>query len=205
MTDSLSENEKEAVEYIKSADDAYQSELWKALDVTSRTGSRIAKRLEEKGVVTREQTTHDGNNTYRLILAEEYRDEDEEVTTEKDGDGVAGEEPTAGYELDEAERRALRLVESEGEIPQSELWKELDVSSRKGSRIASSLEERGLIEREEGVHEGNRTYILYPIVEKLDYPLLVAGDMISPFIGEENPNPRSGSFTEWVYELAYSE
>ena len=198
MTDSLSENEKEAVEYIKSADDAYQSQLWKALDVTSRTGSRIAKRLEEKGVVRREQTTHDGNNTYRLVLAEEYRDEEE---TEED----EVEEPTAGYELDSDERRALRLVESEGEIPQSELWKELDVSSRKGSRIASSLEDRGLIEREEGVHEGNRTYILYPVVEKLDYSLLVAGDMISPFIGEENPNPRSGSFTEWVYELAYSE
>jgi DNA-binding MarR family transcriptional regulator len=198
MSDSLSENEKEAVEYIKSADDAYQSQLWKALDVTSRTGSRIAKRLEEKGVVRREQTTHDGNNTYRLVLAEEYRDEEE---TEED----EVEEPTAGYELDSDERRALRLVESEGEIPQSELWKELDVSSRKGSRIASSLEDRGLIEREEGVHEGNRTYILYPVVEKLDYSLLVAGDMISPFIGEENPNPRSGSFTEWVYELAYSE
>lgn len=205
MTDSLSENEKEAVEYIKSADEAYQSELWKALDVTSRTGSRIAKRLEEKGVVRREQTTHDGNNTYRLILAEEYRDEEDEDTSEESEDGVASEEPTAGYELDPDERRALRLVESEGEIPQSELWKELDVSSRKGSRIASSLEERGLIEREEDVYEGNRTYILYPVVEKLDYSLLVAGDMISPFIGEENPDPRSGSFTEWIYELAYSE
>mgnify|MGYP000196806342 CR=1 FL=1 len=198
MSESLSENEEEAVEYIRSADNAYQSQLWKALDVTSRTGSRIAKRLEEKGVVRREQTTHDGNNTYRLILAEEYRDED---AVEEDDD----EEPTAGYELEPEERRALRLIESEDGLPQSELWKELDVSSRKGSRIASSLEERGLIDREEDVYEGNRTYILYPVVEKLDYSLLVAGDMISPFIGEENPDPRSGSFTEWVYELAYSE
>jgi len=201
MSDSLSENEKEAVEYIKSVDDAYQSELWKALDVTSRTGSRIAKRLEEKDVVRREQATHEGNNTYRLVLANEYRDE--EGAEENEGEETP--EPTTGYEMEPAERRALRLVESEGELPQSELWKELDVSSRKGSRIASSLEERGLIEREEGVYEGNRTYILYPVVEKLDYSLLVAGDMISPFIGEENPDPRSGSFTEWIYELAYSE
>jgi DNA-binding MarR family transcriptional regulator len=198
MSESLSENEEEAVEYIRSADNAYQSQLWKALDVTSRTGSRIAKRLEEKGVVRREQTTHDGNNTYRLILDDEYRDED---AVEEDDD----EEPTAGYELEPEERRALRLIESEDGLPQSELWKELDVSSRKGSRIASSLEDRGLIDREEDVYEGNRTYILYPVVEKLDYSLLVAGDMISPFIGEENPDPRSGSFTEWVYELAYSE
>ena len=199
MSADLSENEQDAVEYIKSADDAYQSQLWKELDVTSRTGSRIAKRLEEKGVVSREQTTHDGNNTYRLILADEYRDEDGEEEEED-------EEPTtAGYELESVERRALRLIESEDGLPQSELWKELDVSSRKGSRIANKLEDRGLIEREEGVHDGNKTYILYPVVEKLDYSLLVAGDMISPFIGEENPDPRSGSFTEWIYELAYSE
>jgi DNA-binding MarR family transcriptional regulator len=199
MSADLSENEDDAVEYIKSADDAYQSQLWKELDVTSRTGSRIAKRLEEKGVVRREQTTHDGNNTYRLVLADEYRDDDAEDTKEDDGPD------TAGYELESVERRALRLVESEDGLPQSRLWKELDVSSRKGSRIASKLEDRGLIEREEGVYEGNQTYILYPVVEKLDYSLLVAGDMISPFIGEENPDPRSGSFTEWIYELAYSE
>jgi len=198
MSADLSENEEDAVEYIKSSDDAYQSQLWKELDVTSRTGSRIAKRLEEKEVIRREQTTHDGNNTYRLILADEYRDDDAE-------EGDDDEPATAGYELESVERRALRLVESEDGLPQSEMWKELDVSSRKGSRIASKLEERGLIEREEGVHEGNQTYILYPVVEKLDYSLLVAGDMISPFIGEENPDPRSGSFTEWIYELAYSE
>jgi len=200
MSASLSENEEEAVEYIRSADDAHQSELWKELDVTSRTGSRIAKRLEEKGVVRREQTTHEGNTTYRLLLADEYRDDDGEREEEEDD-----HEPTAGYELESVERRALRLIESEDGLPQSELWKELDVSSRKGSRIAQKLEDRGLIEREEGVHEGNKTYILHPVVEKLDYSLLVAGDMISPFIGEENPNPRSGSFTEWIYELAYSE
>ena len=199
MSADLSENEDDAVEYIKSADDAYQSELWKELDVTSRTGSRIAKRLEEKGVVRREQTTHDGNNTYRLILSEEYRDEDPEEEEERE------ENETAGYELESVERRGLRLIESEDGLPQSELWKELDVSSRKGSRIASNLEDRGLIEREKGVHDGNQTYILHPVVEKLDYSLLVAGDMISPFIGEENPDPRSGSFTEWIYELAYSE
>jgi DNA-binding MarR family transcriptional regulator len=199
MSADLSENEDDAVEYIKSADDAYQSELWKELDVTSRTGSRIAKRLEEKGVVRREQTTHDGNNTYRLILSEEYRDEDPEEEEERE------ENETAGYELESVERRALRLIESEDGLPQSELWKELDVSSRKGSRIASNLEDRGLIEREKGVHDGNQTYMLHPVIEKLDYSLLVAGDMISPFIGEENPDPRSGSFTEWIYELAYSE
>jgi len=199
MSANLSENEEDAVEFIRSADEAYQSQLWKELGVTSRTGSRITKRLEEKGVVEREQATHDGNNTYKLILADEYTDD------EGGDEGDDEQDPTAGYELDEDEQRAMRLVESEGGFPQSELWKELDVSSREGSRIASRLEDRGLVEREEVVHEGNRTYMIEPVVDKLDYSLLVAGNMISPFIGEENPDPLSGSFTEWVYELAHSE
>jgi len=154
-TDSLSENEKEAVNYIKSVDKAYQGQLWKALDVTSRTGSRISKRLEEKDVITREPTTHNGNNTYRLILADEYRDE-EDIEEDKDKDG------TASHKLGPEEKRVLRLVESKGEIPQSELSKKINVSARRGSRIASGLEDKGLIEREEGVYEGNRTYILLP-------------------------------------------
>jgi len=197
MSTDLSDNEQRAVEFIQSADEAYQSQLWKELDVTSRTGSRIAKRLEEKGVVERDQATHDGNNTYRLILTEEYSDDEQDE--EKDG----RKDPTASYELDEDEKRAMRLIESEGGVPQSELWKELNVSSREGSRIASRLEDRGMVKREEVVYEGNRTYMIEPVVDKLDYSLLVAGNMISPFIGEENPDFLSGSFTEWIYELAH--
>lgn len=199
MSADLSDNEQKAVEIIQSADESYQSQLWKELDVTSRTGSRIAKRLEEKGVIEREQATYDGNNTYRLILAEEYSDEEEKGKQQNGED-----DPTASYELDEDEKRAMRLIESEGGVPQSELWKKLDVSSREGSRIASRLEDRGMVEREEVVYEGNRTYMVEPVVDKLDYSLLVAGNMISPFIGEENPDPLSGSFTEWIYELAHS-
>jgi len=38
-------------------------------------------------------------------------------------------------ELSDIERRGLQLVQDTGGIPQSEFWKELDISSRKGSRI----------------------------------------------------------------------
>lgn len=107
-------------------------------------------------------------------------------------------------ELDPVEQEALDLIESRGGLHQSELWKELDINSRKASRVVSTLQERGLIEREESVYDGHRTYFLTPQNVKLDYSLLVAGDMLSPFIGNEDLDPiESDAFTQWVLELAY--
>jgi predicted transcriptional regulator len=110
-------------------------------------------------------------------------------------------------DLSEDERAALELVRERGAIHQSEFWKELDVSSRKGSRLASTLEEAGLIEREQTVHDGNRTYRLEPIVveEDLDFSLLMAGDMLSPFVGEENIDPEADRFSQWIMNLVYEE
>ncbi len=110
-------------------------------------------------------------------------------------------------DLSEDERAGLALVRETGAIHQSEFWKELDVSSRKGSRIASALEEAGLIEREEAVHNGNTTYLLTPVIrdEDLDFRLLMAGDMLSPFVGEEDVNPRSDAFSQWIMNLVYQE
>ena len=110
-------------------------------------------------------------------------------------------------ELNEDERAGLELVRETGGIHQSEFWKELDVSSRKGSRIASSLEEIGLIEREDAVYQGNTTYYLVPIIrdEDLDFTLLMAGDMLSPFVGEEDINPKSDAFSQWIMNLVYEE
>ncbi|MFB6254686.1 MAG: helix-turn-helix transcriptional regulator [Halobacteriaceae archaeon] len=110
-------------------------------------------------------------------------------------------------DLSEDERRGLELIRSEGELHQSEFWKRLDVSSRKGSRIANSLEEQGLIEREQTVYEGNTTYILRPVVDEtqLDFSLLMAGENLSPFVGEEEIDPQSDEFSQWVMSLAYEE
>ncbi|MFB6110864.1 MAG: helix-turn-helix transcriptional regulator [Halodesulfurarchaeum sp.] len=115
-------------------------------------------------------------------------------------------EPTEA-DLSEDERAALELVRDRGSIHQSELWKELDVSSRKGSRLASSLEDAGLIEREQTVHGGNRTYLLQPVIREadLDFSLLMAGDMLSPFVGEENIDPESDQFSQWIMNLVYEE
>jgi hypothetical protein len=111
----------------------------------------------------------------------------------------------AESDLSDVERQALELVRETGGIHQSDFWKELDVSSRKGSRIAEKLLERELIQREETVYQGHNTYLLLPTAKDLDFSLLMAGDMLSPFIGEEEVDANSDSFTQWLMNLAYEE
>jgi DNA-binding MarR family transcriptional regulator len=111
----------------------------------------------------------------------------------------------AAEDLSEDERAALDLVLETRGIHQSDLWKELDISSRKASRIVESLVEDGLIDREETVYEGHNTYFLKPTARDLEFSLLMAGDMLSPFIGEEEVDPRSDAFSQWLMNLAYEE
>jgi uncharacterized membrane protein len=199
----LSPDEKRAYELITSWDGLLQSELWKALDANSRKGSRLATSLEEKGFIEREQTTSNGQRTYLLKPTNGHAPDS--VPTEIESEGT---EETPGDEtgdaLDSREERALSLINDRGGIYQSEFWKELDVSSRTGSRIATSLEEQGLIRREETTHNGRRTHLLLPAKKELDFSLLMAGDMISPLVGnEEEINPiHSEEFTQWILQLA---
>ena len=45
-----------------------QSELWKELDLTSRDGSRIAIRLEKRGMIKRDRILQGGRWTYKLKI-----------------------------------------------------------------------------------------------------------------------------------------
>ncbi|WP_246987941.1 helix-turn-helix transcriptional regulator [Halorientalis marina] len=112
---------------------------------------------------------------------------------------------TSETELTEGELAGLELVRESGGIHQSDFWKELDVTSRKGSRIVESLAEKGLVQREETVYEGHNTYFITPAPRDLDFSLLMAGDMLSPFIGDEEVDPHSDAFSQWVMNLAYEE
>ena len=47
-------------------DGVLQSELWKELELTSRDGSRLAIRLERRGMIRREKVLDDGRWTYKL-------------------------------------------------------------------------------------------------------------------------------------------
>jgi len=107
--------------------------------------------------------------------------------------------------LSEAERTGLELVRETGGIHQSDFWKELDISSRKGSRVVESLVEKDMIEREETIYQGHNTYYLTPKARDLDFSLLMAGDMLSPFVGEEEAHPHSDRLSQWIRKLAHEE
>jgi hypothetical protein len=64
----------------------------------------------------------------------------------------------------ELEHKALDVIVNNGNdgVLQSELWRELDATSREGSRIALKLETKGLILREKELYEGRWTYRLFP-------------------------------------------
>ena len=107
--------------------------------------------------------------------------------------------------LSDDERAGLELIRETGGIHQSDFWKELGFSSRKGSRVAESLVQSGLIERSDTIYEGHNTYYLEPTARDLNFSLLMAGDMLSPFIGEEEVDARSDAFSQWLMNLAYEE
>ena len=112
---------------------------------------------------------------------------------------------TPEADLSEDERAGLELIRESGGVHQSDFWKELDVSSRKGSRIVDSLAAKELIEREEAVYQGHNTYYLTPTAKDLDFSLLMAGDQLSPFIGDEEVDPHDDTFSQWVMNLAYQD
>jgi DNA-binding MarR family transcriptional regulator len=112
---------------------------------------------------------------------------------------------SAEEELSEDEHRGLELIRETGGIHQSNFWKELDVSSRKGSRIVDALLDEDLINREDTIYEGHNTYYLTPTARDLDFSLLMAGDMLSPFVGDEEVDPQSDLFSQFVMNLAYEE
>jgi hypothetical protein len=113
----------------------------------------------------------------------------------------------AEADLSEVERAGLELIRTTGGIHQSDFWKELDVDSRKGSRIIDKLEELELVERSETVYQGHNTYFITPILDPrdLDFSLLMADNMLSPFVGDEEIDPQSDAFSQWVMKLAYDD
>jgi hypothetical protein len=67
---------------------------------------------------------------------------------------------------------------------QNVIWKDLDIDSRKCSRIIKKLLDKDLIIREVGVSNGARTYLLKAKEEvKEKYDLLLAGEMFSACTG----------------------
>lgn len=107
-------------------------------------------------------------------------------------------------DLSELEKKALELIESEGEIVQSDLWKKLDCSAGKASEIARKLQEEDYIDRGKTVKNGSSTYKLVPTPKdysEIDYSLLIADDQISPFVDNDNVKIDDQRFTQWIVKL----
>lgn len=77
---------------------------------------------------------------------------------------VLGEEDD-DFEIEDLTSKVFRIVAENGKdgILQSELWKELSLTSRDGSRLAIRLERRSLIKREKVLENGRWTYKLVAI------------------------------------------
>ncbi|KUG20434.1 MAG: winged helix-turn-helix transcriptional regulator [Methanomicrobiaceae archaeon] len=103
---------------------------------------------------------------------------------------------------------ALNLIQSHRQgILQSELWKQLNIDSRKCSRIVKRLLDAGQIERIEFRNEGIKTYLLRAKKKAADPSLILAGCEILPCIRcelecipEECP-----LLLDWIYQLALEE
>jgi DNA-binding MarR family transcriptional regulator len=93
-------------------------------------------------------------------------------------------------------------------IFQNVIWKELQIDSRKCSRIIKKLLDKDLIIREVGVSNGARTYLLRAKEEiKEKYDLLLAGDLFSACTGctcDCEPE-YCGRLSEWIGKLMEDE
>lgn len=87
---------------------------------------------------------------------------------------------------------------------QNVIWKELDIDSRKCSRIIKKLLDKDLIIREVGVSNGARTYLLKAKEEvKEKYDLLLSREMFSACTGctcDCEPE-YCGRLSEWIGNL----
>ena len=97
-------------------------------------------------------------------LKEKPRPAKRQARTPKKAEEVQPVERTE-EELVDLTSRVYKLVVERGRdgVLQSEIWKELGLTSRDGSRLAIRLERRGLIGRVKVLEEGRWTYKLTPL------------------------------------------
>ncbi len=103
---------------------------------------------------------------------------------------------------------AFRVIQSHSDgVPQSELWKLLNIDSRKCSRVVKKLLDADLIDRLDYKNEGAKTYLLKAKKRPINPSLLIAGDMLIPCIGcdEECMARECPYLTDWLYQLAIDE
>jgi len=107
------------------------------------------------------------------------------------------------------EEEAFKIISKHKDgIFQNKIWKELNIDSRKCSRIIKKLQDKGLIIREVAVSNGARTYLLKAKEEaKEKYDLLLSGEMFSACTGcTGDCQPEyCGRLSEWIANLPEEE
>lgn len=106
------------------------------------------------------------------------------------------------------EDQAFRVIQSRSKgVLQSELWKLLEIDSRKCSRVVKKLLDEELIERIEYKKEGINTYLLRAKKRAVNPALLLAGGDLIPCIACENDCvvEQCAQLTDWLYQLAIEE
>lgn len=106
---------------------------------------------------------------------------------------------------------ALEYIKScEDGVLQSDLWKCLDIDSRKCSRIVSKLLKEDLIKREPESADGVRTFRLRyagALVSSSKFMPLLAGDEFEPCAGciKECVPEHCPELSEWIFAVVLTE
>ena len=84
------------------------------------------------------------------------------------------------------------------------MWRRLGITGQEGSRIARGFEEKGLIKRKRGLHEGFWTYRLVSLRKPvtinsiLDCPCTACGDIDRCFPGSQIKPSICTRLTHWI-------
>jgi predicted transcriptional regulator len=108
------------------------------------------------------------------------------------------------------EQEALEYIRShEGGVLQSDLWKVLEIDSRKCSRIVAKLLKERTITREMESVDGIRTYRLYYAGKSnsMRFSSLMAVDMFEPCAGciEECTPEHCAKLSEWIFAIVIAD
>jgi hypothetical protein len=106
----------------------------------------------------------------------------------------------------EVEQKALKLIFEAGDkgVLQKDLWKDLKVSSREGSRLAKKFQEKDRIKREKELNNGRWTYRLFikrkPVTlnSVQGCPCLICDEMDKCFRGGLSDPTICQALTAWV-------
>jgi hypothetical protein len=104
------------------------------------------------------------------------------------------------------EQRALKLIMDKGDegILQRDMWRELDATSREGSRIALRLEEQQLITRERELANRRWTHRLFINIRRveldsiLDVPCMMCDDIQQCEVGMGISAAQCKVLTQWL-------